>query len=152
MKATDIEKDLKTKQFINKNIMRNRYMLIVGISFLIYSIIEISDCIFLSLIILKLAPNLYISLGLIIPEIQEVLLNQPFFFLPFFLSFTFMRIVSTIGIFKNLMWGFYIGIISIILTMIMDIIFIPFGFFELFFCSIILVLLFIGYFGDKSII
>ncbi|MFW9897396.1 MAG: hypothetical protein ACFFD7_16445 [Candidatus Thorarchaeota archaeon] len=118
---------------------------------MIYSLIEISDCVFLFLIIMNLAPNLYLNLGIIIPEIQQILANQPVYFLPFFLSFTFLRILATIGIFKNLIWGLYIGIISLILTMIMTLIFIPFGFFELFFCSIILILIFIGFYGKKPI-
>ncbi|MFW9875449.1 MAG: hypothetical protein ACFFG0_20270, partial [Candidatus Thorarchaeota archaeon] len=106
-----------SKRFINKNIKENRYLLFTGISFMIYSLIEISDCIYLFLIIINVAPNLYLNLGIILPEIRQILIDTPIFFLPFFLSFTFLRIISTIGIFKNYIWGFYIGSVSLILTM-----------------------------------
>ncbi|MFX1570134.1 MAG: hypothetical protein ACFFCV_17390 [Promethearchaeota archaeon] len=139
-------------KIIDESIKQNRYLFIAGICFLIYSIIEITDCIFLILIILNLAPNLYLSLGIIIPEIQQILGNQPIYFLPFFLSFTLMRAYATIGILKNILWGFYIGVISLILTMIMTILFMPFGFFELFCCTVILLFLLLGYFEKKPIV
>lgn len=152
MKTTNTGKKPISERIISENIRENRYLFFAGICFMIYSIIEISDCVFLFLIIINVAPNLYLNMGIIIPEIRQILTNQPIFFLPFFLSFTLLRILSTIGILKNLIWGFYIGIISLILTMIMTLLFMPFGFFELFFCSIILVLLIIGFFGKKPII
>ena len=111
---------------VDKKIRDNRYLLSAGISFLIYTIIEVTDCIFLLLIVLKLAPNLYLNIGIIIPVTLQILTNQPIFFLPFFGSFTLMRIMSTIGILRNFLWGFYIGVISLILTMILTIFFILF--------------------------
>ncbi|MFX0007718.1 MAG: hypothetical protein ACFFA7_13455 [Promethearchaeota archaeon] len=152
MKTTNTNKNSKLNRFINNNIKENRYFLFTGIWFMIYSLIEISDCIYLCLIIINVAPNVYLNMGIIIPEIQQIMTDQPIYFLPFFLSFTLMRIISTIGIFKNYRWGFYIGCVSLILTMIMTLLFIPFGFIELFFCSIILVSLIIGFFGTKPII
>jgi hypothetical protein len=152
MNIINNSKDAVSNSSINKNVKINRYLFLAGISFAIYSIIEISDCIYLFLIIINIAPNLYLSMGINIPEIQHILLNQPIFFLPFFLGFTFLRLISTIGIFKNLLWGFYIGIVSLILTIIMDLLFIPFGFIEMCFCIIILILLIIGYFGKTPIV
>jgi len=152
MKTTNIGKDSTSTRFINKKIKENRYLFFAGICFMIYSLIEITDCIYLIFILMNLAPNLYLNMGIIIPVIRQILTNRPIFFLPFFLSFTLLRILSTIGIFKNFIWGFYIGVVSLILTMIMTLLFMPFGFFELFFCSIILVFLTIGFFGKKPII
>ncbi len=141
-----------SNRFISNSIRENKYLFLAGICFTIYSFIEITDCVYLPLIIVNIAPNLYLNLAIIIPEIRQILTNQPIYFLPFFISFTLMRIISTIGIFKNLIWGFYIGIISLILTMLLTMLFMPFGFFELFFCTIILVLLIIGFYGKKTII
>ncbi len=152
MKTTNTNKDSTSTRFINKNIKENRYLFFAGICFMIYSLIEISDCIYLIFIIMNLAPNLYLNMGIIIPVILQILTYQPIFFLPFFLSFTLLRILSTVGIFKNYIWGFYIGIVSLILTMLMTLLFMPFGFIELFFCCIILVLLIIGFFDKKPII
>lgn len=134
-------------------IKKNRYLYAAGICFLIYSVIEIIDCISLVLIALNLMPNLYLSLDLIGEgQFAQILEEQPILFFPFFLSFTLMRIFSCIGILKNRMWGFYIGLISLILTMLITIGFGPIGFFELIFCTLILFLLLIGYFGQKQII
>ncbi|MEJ2296687.1 MAG: hypothetical protein P8Y23_18215 [Candidatus Lokiarchaeota archaeon] len=129
MNIINNSKDAVSNSSINKNVKINRYLFLAGISFAIYSIIEISDCIYLFLIIINIAPNLYLSMGINIPEIQHILLNQPIFFLPFF-----------------------IGIVSLILTIIMDLLFIPFGFIEMCFCIIILILLIIGYFGKTPIV
>jgi len=137
---------------INDKIRQNRYLFCAGIFFMIYSFIEISDCVFLLLIIINIAPNIYLNMGIIIPEIQQILKEQPIFFLPFFISFTLMRITSTIGIFKNRSWGFYLGITCLLLTMILTILFIPLGLFEIFFCTLILIFLFIGFFDKKPII
>lgn len=135
-----------------KLIKNNKILYIAGFCFMIYSIIEISDCIFILLIALNLAPNLYLNMISTNSEIFSLLQTNSIVFFPFFFSFTLMRITSTIGIFKNKIWGFYIGIISLILTMLLTILFIPMGFFEFFFCAVILILLIIGYFGNKPLI
>lgn len=145
-------KTQRVKTLINGEIKQNKCLFLAGICFIIYSMIEISDCIFLILILLNLVPNLYLQMGIIIPEIKQILTYQSFYFIPFFFSFTLMRIITTFGIFKNRLWGFYIGTISLILTMIMTLIFIPFGFFEIFFCTIILILLLVGYFEKTKIV
>ncbi len=134
------------------NIKKNKYLFVAGLSLLIYSLIEVSDSIAILLIAFDIIPNIYLDFDIVIPEIRQVLQTRPFYFIPFFWGFTLMRIVSTIGIFKNLLWGFWIAIISLITTMILAILFLPFGFFELFFCIIILILLIIGYCNKKSII
>lgn len=138
---------------IDKNIRENKLLLIAGICMSIYSLIEMSDCLYLVLISLDLVPNIYSDIGInATNDVTFYLEHQPIFLLPFFLAFTGMRISSTIGIFKNRLWGFYIGIISLVITMILTMNFIPFGFLELFFCAILLILLFIGYLGDSTII
>jgi len=63
-----------------------------------------------------------------------------------------MRIFATIGLFKNRLWGFWIGILCLTMTMIWDILIIPIGFFELLGCVFISMVLLIGYFGDTFLI
>ncbi len=146
-------KSKKSKFKVHENIIKNKYLLIVAICFLIYSIIETLDCASLLLISFNLIPNIYLSWNLInVKEVHVILENQPILFFPFFLSFTLMRIFSTIGILKNLSWGLYLGFISLILTMIFTTLFMPLGFFELLFCTILLIFLLMGYFGEKKII
>lgn len=149
---SDKSRNSRNNKLFDVVIRKNTPLFLAGICFIIYSIIEILDCIYLLLILLDIVPNIYQDLGLAIPEIQNLLKNHPIYFLPFFISFTLMRIVASIGIFKNRLWGFYIGLYSLMLTMILTMMFIPIGMFELFFCSIIFILLFIGYYKEKPIL
>jgi hypothetical protein len=134
------------------HIKENRWLYIGAISLSIYAIIETIDCITLFMIILGIVPNFSTSLYLAFPEMKEIFVSQPIYLIPMVLSFTLMRIVSTSGLFKNRLWGFWIGILSLTMTMIWDILIIPIGFFELLGCVFISMALLIGYFGDASLI
>ena len=133
-------------------IKENKYLYVASIGMLLYSFIEISDSIAIMLIALHFIPNLYLTFNLSIPFMQQLIETQPLSFAPFFWAFTTMRIVSTIGLFKNLSWGFWIGMGSILITMILTILFLPIGAFELLACAILFMLLVMGYCKDKPII
>ena len=104
------------------------------------------------MIILGIVPNFSTSLYLAFPEMKEIFVSQPIYLIPMVLSFTLMRIFATIGLFKNRLWGFWIGILCLTMTMIWDILIIPIGFFELLGCVFISMVLLIGYFGDTFLI
>ena len=128
-------------------------MLYIGaISLLIYAIIETTDCITLFMIITGVVPNFSTSLYLAFPEMKQIFVSQLIYLIPMVLSFTLMRIVSTLGLFKNRIWGFWIGMLSLTMTMIWDMLIIPIGFFELLGCVFISIVLLIGYFGDAVLI
>ncbi|MFW9901757.1 MAG: hypothetical protein ACFFDY_10795 [Candidatus Thorarchaeota archaeon] len=133
-------------------IRKNKWLFAASICMLCYSILELSDSIIIILMALNLIPNLYLIFEFNVPIIQQLLESQPLTLAPIFWAFTLMRVISTIGLFRNLLWGLYIGMISLILTMILTVLFLPFGSFELFACSIILILLVVGYFPNKPII
>jgi hypothetical protein len=133
-------------------IRKNKWLYIGAISLLIYAIIEITDCFTFFLIILGVVPNFSVDLYLAFPEIKQLFVSQPIYLMPMVLSFTSMRVVATVGLFKNRLWGFWVGILSLTMTMIWDIIIIPIGFFELLGCVFISIVLLIGFFGDKLII
>ena len=133
-------------------IKKNKWLYIGAISLLIYSFIEIIDCIVLFLIILGIIPNFSTNLYLVFPEMKQIFVSQPIYLIPMVLSFTIMRIVAMIGLLKNRLWGFWIGILSLTMTMIWDMLIIPIGFFELFGCVVISIILLIGYFGDAFLI
>ncbi len=135
-----------------KNVKENMWLLLAAFSFLIYSLIEIVDSVAIVLISLNIIPNLYLEFDLSVPFIRDLLESQPSTFILFFWAFTVMRIMSTIGLFKNRLWGFWIGLISLSITMVLDILFFPLGAFELFACSLILSLMIVGYFKDKPIL
>ncbi|MFX1312406.1 MAG: hypothetical protein ACFFHD_07315 [Promethearchaeota archaeon] len=134
------------------NIKNNKFLFVASISMLIYSILELLDSIVIILIVLNLIPNILLVFQFYVPLIQQLLESQPLSLAPIFWAFTLMRVISTIGLFKNLLWGFWIGLVSLIITMILAIIFLPVGGFELLACSIILILLIVGYYDNKPII
>jgi len=131
-------------------IKENKYLYVAAISMLLYSLLEISDSVAIVLIVFNIIPNIYIEWG--VPIIQQLMETQPLSLAPIFWAFTIMRTVSAIGLMKNLLWGFWIGISSLLLTMILTILFLPIGAFELFGCALIFILLVMGYFKDKPII
>jgi len=133
-----------------RKIKENKYLYIASISMLVYSLLEITDSIAILLIAINIIPNIYIDWG--IPAIQQLMETQPLSLAPLFWAFTMMRVVSAIGLMKNLLWGFWIGMGSIILTMILTILFLPIGTLELLGCAIIFILLVVGYCKDKPII
>lgn len=137
----------------NLTIKKNKWLFVASILMLFYSILEISDSIIILLMTLNLIPNPYLIFEFSVPMIQQLLETQALTLAPIFWAFTLMRVFSTIGLFKNLLWGFYIGLISLILTMILSVLlFLPVGGFELLGCTIILILLIFGYYGNKKII
>ncbi len=128
----------------------NKYLYVATISMLLYSLLEIADSIAIILIAFNIIPNLYLEWG--IPIIQQLLENQPLSLAPIFWAFTMMRTVSAIGLMKNLLWGFWIGISSLLITMILAVLFLPIGAFEILGCAIIFILLVMGYCKDRPII
>ena len=133
-------------------IRNNKYLFAASISMLIYSILEITDSIVIILMAVNLIPNLSLVLEFYVPIIQQLLESQPLTLAPIFWAFTLMRVISTIGLFKNLLWGFWIGIISLTISMIIAIIFLPFGALELLACSVILILLIVGFCDNQPIL
>jgi len=131
-------------------IKENKYLYVASISMLLYSLLEIADSIAIILIGFNIIPNIYVEWG--IPVIQQLMETQPLSLAPLFWAFTIMRTVSAIGLMKNLLWGFWIGMGSILITMILTMLFLPIGTFELLGCAIIFILLVIGYCKDRPII
>lgn len=133
-----------------RKIKENKYLYIAAVSMLVYSLLEITDSIAILLIAINIIPNIYIDWG--IPVIQQLMETQPLSLAPLFWAFTMMRVVAAIGLMKNLLWGFWIGMGSILITMILTMLFLPIGTVEVLGCAIIFILLVIGYCKDKPII
>ena len=131
-------------------IKENKCLYVASILMLLYSLLEIADSIAIILIAFNIIPNLYIELS--IPIMQQLLETQLLSLAPLFWAFTIMRTVSAIGLMKNLLWGFWIGLVSLLITMILTILFLPYGGFELLGCAIIFILLVMGYCKDRPII
>jgi len=138
---------------MNKLVIKQNKSLFIGaFSMLVYSIFELIDCFFVLLIISNIIPNFYLYLDYSFLEIKLLLQSNLIYFLPMFFGFTLMRWLSTIGLFKNKLWGYQIGVISLLITLGYTILFLPIGFFEFLACVIILSLLIIGKNREISLI
>ncbi|MHA1998734.1 MAG: hypothetical protein ACTSU9_11480 [Promethearchaeota archaeon] len=138
---------------IDKQIRKNKYLYSATLLFLMYSIAECLDTVSLLFVVCYIIPNPFTTAGLIsIPEVQDIFANQLITMVPFFLGFTVWRTAATIGMFKNRQWGFWLAIGSLLITIILDMWLLPMGAFEILGCIIFLIVLAIGYCGDKPIL
>jgi hypothetical protein len=94
---------------------------------ILYCFIEIIDSVAIVLIYLQVIPNLYDSIELIFPAVQNIIYNFPQYMIPVYWTFTLLRIAALIGLWKNRMWGIYSGIIGSIITMFVSLAILPFG-------------------------
>lgn len=65
--------------------------------------------------------------------------------------FGILRIIGAIGVLKNRFWGFTLAFINCIITMILMMFMIPTGIMDGIFACTALVLLLMGYFGNREI-
>jgi len=138
---------------IDEKIKKNYSLLISGFILLAYSIIELGDCLTIVFIGFGILPNIYLLIGsFAFSEMHSLMVNSPIVFFPIFLMFTLMRFTSSIGLLKNRKWGYYLSIISTILTIIVMFYFLPISAIEGLICAVLLILLLIGKFGKKEII
>lgn len=146
-------KEVKSiKKVKNKGIKNNKPLYLAAIGLLSYGVLEICDCIAIFLIAIGAVPNLYLDFGFIFSEMQSLLENTPIYLFPIFCSFTSMRITSAIGILKNRMWGFWMGIFVSGITLCVMYFFLPPGGLDGIFSVIIVILMFYGYCGNQTII
>ncbi len=134
------------------DIRKNKWLFTATIMFLFYSILESLDCVILLLIILKIMPNLYLNWLFANPMIQQMLQNYTIYMFLFFIGFTSWRMISTIGLFKNRLWGFWLGLTNLLVTIVLDMWFLPIGAIEIFSCIVIIVILMVGYYDNQQII
>ncbi|MFX0064471.1 MAG: hypothetical protein ACFFC7_20050 [Candidatus Hermodarchaeota archaeon] len=133
-------------------IKENKPLFLAAIILLLYAIIEIIDSITLPLAAAGLIPNPYLLFDVAFSEIRYLLEFQPLFMIAMFWAFTSMRIVAAIGLFINRMWGFWMGIFVSGITMCVMVFFFPISTIEGLISAVVVILLFIGYFGDQPII
>ena len=134
----------------NSEIKKNKYLFFTAICLFIYSILEIGDCI--AIILISLNWLQYPDMGFVFEEIGTLMHDKPYVFIPFFVAFTSMRLIAAIGLFKNREWGYWIALWCLILTMILTVLFLPIGSYELFFCAILLCTLIIGRYSNRRIV
>lgn len=63
-----------------------------------------------------------------------------------------IRVIGAVGLWKNRMWGLILSIINCVITMALMMFMLPAGIMDGIFACSALILILIGYFGDKKII
>jgi hypothetical protein len=129
----------------------NKALYTAALILLIYGIAEAGDCVFAFLITLGAVPTPGFNLTFVFPALQEIWTRQPLYMLLIFLVFTSLRIASALGMLKNRLWGWWLGMISSVLTLAVMTLFLPFGALDGIITVPVLVLLLTGYFRDKPI-
>ncbi|MEJ2355860.1 MAG: hypothetical protein P8Y62_08180 [candidate division WOR-3 bacterium] len=125
---------------------KNIFFTIAGWSFVIYSLIEINDCICAVLMAFHVIENPYPVFYY--QPVNLIFENHPVYLIPLFLAITGLRIFSAVGLLRYKEWGFWIGISIIFITYIWVPFMLPLSVFDFLFCSIILVFLVIGRYGS----
>ncbi|MBI9052052.1 MAG: DUF2127 domain-containing protein [Anaerolineaceae bacterium] len=116
----------------------------------IYTAIEISDCIAVLLMALGVIGNFYPKL--LFAEMQHMFDNDPVWLIPLFLFYTSLRAVSAVGLWKNRLWGFWLTIFISTATLIMAPFMLPFTTAEMLLNGILVIVLMIGFLGNRPII
>ena len=142
---------MEHRKKIDVRIKNNKFLYTSAIVLFIYGISESADCIYAFLITLNILPPLPFLITFAFPGMQDIWLHKTLYMLLIFLSFTALRITAAVGILKNRLWGLWLALISTFLTLCLMPLFLPLGALDGVIAAPLLVLLLIGYFGNKTI-
>lgn len=116
---------------------------------LLYGLIEVSDCLTALLMAAGWLANPYPRM--LFREVQTLFDQQPIWLLPLFLFYTGLRLTSAVGLWKKRLWGFWLALYVSAATIVMAPFLLPFTTLEMLLNGLLVSLLFIGYFGDRSL-
>lgn len=102
-----------------------KYLKTAGWIFLVYSLIELTDCIAITLMSLGWIGNPYPAIGDAI--LQGFMDQQPLVFLPLFYFVTALRITAGIGLLKLRWYGYAAAWVSMFVNMIFIPVLLPVG-------------------------
>ncbi len=137
---------------VNVLIKNNRALFWAGFIQLFYGIFELIDTFVISLISIGVIPNLYLSLVSIDTEIGMFMESMPIIFIPIFAFFTSLRLLSGYWILQNRVKGVWMALFVTGVSIVAVWFFLPFSAFDLAIICPFVILLFMGYYRDASII
>jgi hypothetical protein len=135
---------------MDEKIKANRWLLAAGLAELIYGIGEIGDTFYLLFLQARLLPNVYPAWSF--SEINHLMNDQPIVLFPVFAFFTIGRLVASLGVLRNCLWGYWLSLFVSLVTAFWAIFFLPLGGIDLLACLFIVSALLIGRLGSGSII
>lgn len=139
---------------INEKIRKNSYLQFAGKILFVYGIVEIFQCITNILIAAEVISNFSLDVyEMLYPsEVASPWITNPILYLPFIFMMTSIRMMSGIGVLKNKLYGFWLGMTGSILTIIAILVVYSTSAFMLPFHALIIILLLMGYLKDFTII
>ncbi len=115
----------------------------------LYALGEFGDCIAISLMALGLLANIHPVM--LFGEIQTLFDSQTGWLVPLFLFYASLRAASAIGLWRNRLWGFWLTIFVSVATLIMSPFLLPITAAEMLGNGVLIIMLLIGFFGDRPI-
>lgn len=137
---------------VSEQIKNNRALYWAGLIQLFYGIFELMDTFAISLISAGIVPNFYLSLVSVETEIGTLIETMPIVFIPIFAFFTSLRLISGYWILQNKVKGIWTALFVSGVSIVAVWFFLPFGALDLVIIGPFIVLLFAGYYQDRSII
>lgn len=123
---------------------------LIAVILAIYALIEISDCLALLLMHFGLLANPYPPLSFL--EFNGLLNRNPILLFPVFLYFASLRLISTVGLFRQREWAFWTTVLVCVTTILWVPFLMPYTGFELLLDGAILFLLLLARFGNKPLL
>jgi uncharacterized membrane protein (DUF2068 family) len=148
--AKNSHEQLGSLHLLHNRGARPKLIRVVAVILSLYALIEIVDCITACLMSLHLVSNPYPTM--LFSEIQTLFDSQSIWLVPLFIFFTSLRLTSSIGLWRNRLWGFWLTIFVALSTLIMAPFLLPFTAVEMVVNGVIMMLLLIGCFGNTPII
>jgi hypothetical protein len=137
-------------EVMDGTIKANRWLLAAGLTELIYGLGEIVDTLYLLFLQARLLPNIYPAWTF--SEINHLMIDQPIILFPVFAFFAIGRLVASLGVLRNRLWGFWLSLIVSLVTMFWAVFFLPLGGIDLLTSLFIVSALLVGRLGSGFII
>jgi hypothetical protein len=128
----------------------NRWLLAAGLTGLVYGLGEIGDTLYLLFLQARLLPNIYPAWRF--SEINNLMNNRPIILFPVFAFFAIGWLVTSLGVLRNRLWGFWLSLFVSLVTAFWAVFFLPLGGIDLLACLFIVSALLIGRLGSGFII
>jgi hypothetical protein len=135
---------------MDEKIKANRWLLAGGLTELIYGLGEIGDTLYLLFLQARLLPNVYPAGSF--SEINQLMSKRPIVLFPVFAFFALGRLVASLGVLRNHLWGFWLSLFVSLVTAFWAAFFLPLGGIDLLACLFIISSLLIGRLGSGFII
>ncbi len=138
------------KKWIDPFIRQNGWLLAAGLTMLIYGLGEAGDSLYLLIVQAGLLP--YIHLNWTFPEIGKLMDHQTIVLFPVFMFFAAGRFLAAVGVLRNRLWGFWLGIFISTITILSAIFFLPLGGLDMLLSLFVVVALLLGFLGNVPLV